>query len=162
MNTANPYSPPRANVSDIATENEELEPASRGLRLGAALLDGVIGCAFVYIPMFIGLAITGFRQASMSPVVAILTLAGLAAWIVLTIIYVARNGQTIAKKLLNIKVVRADGSKASLARIFWLRNVVNSLLGMTGIYTLIDILFIFSESRQCLHDKIADTIVVTA
>ncbi len=126
MNTQNPYAPPRANVSDIATENEDLEPASRGVRLGAALLDGVIYCAFVYIPMFIGMAITGFRQASMSPAVVVLMLAGLIAWIVLNIIYVARDGQTIAKKLLNIKVVRADGSKASLGRIFWLRNVVNS------------------------------------
>ena len=32
------------------------------------------------------------------------------------------------------------------------------LLGI--LYTIVDALFIFAESRQCLHDKIADTIVV--
>ena len=94
----------------------------------------------------------------------IITLAGLIAWCWLTIKYVARNGQSIAKKLLHIKVVRRDGSRASVSRIFWLRNVVNTLIGMVPLlgilYTIVDALFIFAESRQCLHDKIADTIVV--
>ncbi len=163
MNSPNPYLPPRANVTDVASETEELEPASRGLRLGAALLDGVISSVFVYVPMFAGLAITGgVRGDQMSPLVGLLVIVGFVAWLALTAVYVARNGQTIAKKLLNIKVVRTDGSKASLGRIFWLRNFVNGLLGITIIYPLIDHLFIFSESRQCLHDKIADTIVVAA
>ena len=72
-----------------------------------------------------------------------------------------RNGQSIAKKLLSIKVVRSDGSPVSLGRLFWLRNVVN-LLGIIPLYGLIELLFIFGESRQCLHDKLADTIVVKA
>jgi uncharacterized RDD family membrane protein YckC len=64
--------------------------------------------------------------------------------------------------MIGIKVVRSDGSKASLGRIFWLRNFVNGLLGIIPFYQLIDILFIFGDQRQCLHDKIADTIVVKA
>jgi uncharacterized RDD family membrane protein YckC len=39
---------------------------------------------------------------------------------------------------------------------------VNSLIGIIPLYTIIDLLFIFGEQRQCLHDKIADTIVVKA
>ncbi len=78
----------------------------------------------------------------------------------MTFKYVARNGQSIAKKMLQIKVVRRDGSRASVSRIFWLRNVVNGLLGIIPIYAVIDALFIFGETRQCLHDKIADTIVI--
>jgi uncharacterized RDD family membrane protein YckC len=64
--------------------------------------------------------------------------------------------------MLGIKVVRTDGSPASVGRIFWLRNVVNGLIGIVPLYGLVDVLFIFSESRQCLHDKIADTAVVKA
>ena len=60
----------------------------------------------------------------------------------------------------------SDGSKASLARIFWLRNVVNGLPSfipiVSLIYWLVDTLMIFGESRRCLHDRIADTIVVKA
>ena len=58
--------------------------------------------------------------------------------------------------------MRRDGSPASLGRIFWLRNVVNTILGIIPLYGIIDVLFIFGEARQCLHDKIADTIVVKA
>ena len=60
----------------------------------------------------------------------------------------------------------ADGSRASVGRIFWLRNVVNTLITLIPLvgwlYNLVDALFIFTDRRQCLHDKIADTIVVDA
>jgi len=162
MNAANPYAPPRAAVSDAEVETEELELASRGLRLGAYLLDYVITNVAIYVPALIGAAISPPRPDSISPVAIALMCVGWLAWIVVTIVLVARNGQTIGKKLLDIKVVRSDGSKASLGRIFWLRNFVPGLLIITLIFPLIDNLFIFNETKQCLHDKIADTIVVTA
>ena len=162
MNTANPYAPPRANVSDALPEEVELELASRGLRLGAFLLDGVIANVFVYVPFFIGAIAFPGRTDSPSAMALALLVAGFVAWIWLTILYVVRNGQTIAKKLLNIKVVRTDGSPASLGRIFWLRNVVPGMLNITIIFYFVDPLFILSDSKQCLHDKIADTIVVNA
>ena len=92
----------------------------------------------------------------------VLSLAGFVVWAWLTIRGVAENGQSIAKKMLAIRVVRSDGSPATLGRIFWLRNVVNTLISIVPFYFLIDFLFIFAEDRQCLHDKIADTIVVKA
>ena len=92
------------------------------------------------------------------------------ALIVVTIVLVHRNAQTIGKKLVGIKVARKDGSRASLARIFWLRNVVNSIVGVVllvvplvgGFYSLVDALIIFGEQRRCCHDYIADTIVIRA
>ena len=87
---------------------------------------------------------------------------GFIAWAWITLLLVARYGQTMAKRLLEIRVVRSDGSKASLGRIFWLRNFVNGLLNAIPLYWLIDSLLIFSERRQTIHDLIADTIVVKA
>jgi uncharacterized RDD family membrane protein YckC len=165
MNTENPYAPPRAKVSDVADSSDELEPAGRGIRLGAALLDGLIAVGLVYVPLIMGGLFSGWGTGvppHISPIAGLLAFAGAVVWIWFTILYVARNGQTIAKKWLGIKVVRSDGSKASLGRIFWLRNVVNGLLGIIPLYGLIDALVIFSDSRQCIHDKIADTIVVVA
>jgi uncharacterized RDD family membrane protein YckC len=168
VNTANPYAPPKGAVRDVDSD-EGTEPADRLVRLAAAILDGIIAACMIYLPgVIVGAATGSFDVETVTPsgpagaVVIGLFLIGAIAWIWLTILYVARNGQTIAKKMLGIKVVRSDGSKASLGRIFWLRNVVNTLIGIIPLYGLIDILFIFGERRQCLHDKIADTIVVKA
>jgi hypothetical protein len=53
-----------------------------------------------------------------------------------------------------------------VSRIIWLRNFVIWLLSLVpllgAVVALLDVLFIFGESRQCLHDKIADTIVIKA
>ena len=165
MNTENPYAPPRAKVSDVVEDTEELELAGRAVRLGAALLDGIVGALFIGIPFGIGMAfsVSPSDGTSKFPGVAILLcLIGAGVWAWLNILYVSRNGQSVAKKWLGIKVVRTDGSKASLGRIFWLRNFVNGLLGVIPFYSWIDSLLIFSDSRQCVHDKIADTIVVVA
>jgi uncharacterized RDD family membrane protein YckC len=94
------------------------------------------------------------------------SLVGFIAWAAITTRLVWSNGQTIGKRALGIKVVRKDGSRASLARIFWLRNALNSVFSWLGyiglVYQLIDPLLIFQESRQCLHDRIADTVVIKA
>jgi uncharacterized RDD family membrane protein YckC len=167
VNTTNPYAPPKGEVRDVAEYGGE--PADRFIRLAAAILDGIVVGCMVYLPLIVVMAGAGQLEdppTEQNDLVlalgAALMLAGGIAWIWLTILFVARNGQTIAKKIVGIKVVRSDGSPASLGRIFWLRNVVNGLLGIIPFYGLIDILFIFGMQRQCLHDKIADTIVVKA
>jgi uncharacterized RDD family membrane protein YckC len=172
MNTPNAYAPPKAQVADVDASGD-MQLAGRGWRLLAYILDSVILGAIVYTPLIVtgalGAAMTAAVQSN-DPVAfygalatgGIFSAIGFVAWAVVTTILVAKNGQTIAKKLLGIKVVRADGSRASLGRIFWLRNVVNALLNILPFYFLIDALFIFSDRHQTLHDKIADTIVVTA
>ena len=66
----------------------------------------------------------------------------------------------------SIAWLRSDGSRAGLARIFWLRNVVGALISWIplagGLYALVDLLWIFGGARRCVHDYIADTIVVNA
>jgi uncharacterized RDD family membrane protein YckC len=172
---ANPYAPPRATVKDVRDPSGEIVPADRGTRLGATMLDGIIFAGMVYVPLIImaiavpaGMTASGVRGAT-GPVLAVgglITLAGFTTWCWFTIKYVKENGQSIAKRMLGIKVIRADGTPISLGRVFWMRNVLNSaisaipLLGF--LYALADSLFIFGESRQCLHDKLADTIVVQA
>lgn len=169
MDESNPYAPPQAAVYDVPTLPQEwLEPADRVTRLAASILDGIIIFVMVYVPLLMAAAATGAAENG-SPVAqgvvvlgGFLTLAGLVTWIVLTIRSVSRSGQSLAKKMLGIRVVRTDGTPASLGRIFWLRNAVNYLLSLIPLYGIVDVLFIFGESRQCLHDKLADTAVVKA
>jgi uncharacterized RDD family membrane protein YckC len=164
----NPYAPPQATVADVVDPRLSNVAAERGTRLAAAILDGLFIGGMIYAPLLVGFGfggITGGRNFNMNAGMAaafVIGAIGFVVWCWLTVTFVRLNGQSIAKKLLNIKVVRSDGSPITLARIFFLRNVVNVMLSMIPLYGFIDLLFIFGEHRQCLHDKIADTIVVKA
>jgi uncharacterized RDD family membrane protein YckC len=168
---SNPYAPPQAAVRDIVDPSLTSVAADRGTRLGAAILDMFIFMLMVYAPLIVGAVLAGTVNGGAESVDAartaagggvVLGLVGLIAWSSITIVLMRRNGQSIGKKATGIKVVRSDGSAASLSRLIWLRNVVNWMISIIPLYGLIDVLFIFGESRQCLHDKIADTIVVNA
>lgn len=170
----NPYAPPRAVVQDIASSSEQMMAADRGTRLGAQILDGLIFGVMVYLPFLVAAGVFGAMNAAATQedftgsfntifgIAGLIGCIGLAVWGWLTFTYVKRNGQSIAKKLLGIKVVRSNGDSATVGRIFWLRNLLNGFISLVPLYGLIDALFIFGESRQCLHDKIADTIVIKA
>jgi uncharacterized RDD family membrane protein YckC len=170
--STNPYAPPTGTVRDMPSE--EIELASRLSRFLAAFLDSFIAGLMIYLPaVIVGAATGAFDQLdrleqggdvdiSRLTLPIFLCVVGFIGWAWITLLLVARYGQTIAKRLLEIRVVRSDGSQASLGRIFWLRNVVNALLGIIPLYALVDLLFIFGERRQCIHDLLADTIVVKA
>jgi uncharacterized RDD family membrane protein YckC len=166
VSASNPYAPLGA-MRDAPDEGVEL--AGRGSRLVAAILDGVIAGIMIYLPALLLMIANGtFEQPQgavdfeMLAVPIFLCVMGFIAWAWITALLVARFGQTMAKRMLEIKVVRTDGTPASLGRIFLLRNVVNWLLGVIPLYSLVDVLFIFGERRQCIHDRLADTIVVKA
>ena len=59
-----------------------------------------------------------------------------------------------------------ETSAAGLSRIVLLRMVPMSIVAyipfVGGLLNLVDILFIFGRDRRCIHDLIADTIVVQA
>ena len=88
---------------------------------------------------------------------------GLIAW---NCVLLARNGQTIGKKASNIRIVRSDGSDAGFARLFFLRMMLfwalNAVPFIGPVFSLVNILFIFREDRRCIHDLLADTMVVDA
>lgn len=184
----NPYAPPVARVADVADPGITVEVASRGQRLAAFLVDLATGIVLYLPPLLVAVLHWNSGEAwYLNFINAGLAVTGLLAVVVLviTIVFVARYGQTIGKRVVGIRVARPDGSKASLGRIFWLRNVVNSVLqtvvaailgGILGvmhmvgglalvagyIYPVVDCLMIFGDSHQCLHDRIANTIVVKA
>jgi uncharacterized RDD family membrane protein YckC len=176
---ANPYAPPQADVDQAHNENAAATPelAGRLTRLAAWLLDGLIATTLVLAPLLIDIDFQVFMRAAridddtgmlnaLSASGMIGAALGATLWLGLTLYLVARNSQTAGKKLMAIKVVRSDGSHASMGRIFWLRNVFNvvpEFIPVLGsFYSLLDHLFIFGSSNQCLHDRIADTIVVEA
>jgi uncharacterized RDD family membrane protein YckC len=183
VSTPNNYAPPQSVVADISSSDVSFEKATRQSRLGAFFLDGLIfGVPLIplYMAFFSALgtarmnprqfvpawqsAISNYRMAAILGGFIYLAL------LVVTIVLVQRNAQTIGKRLVGIKVARKDGSRASLGRIFWLRNVVNGLAAAAAglvpfigsFYFIVDSCMIFGEQRRCVHDYIADTIVIRA
>jgi uncharacterized RDD family membrane protein YckC len=75
-------------------------------------------------------------------------------------------GGTLGKKLMGLRIVRSDGSRAGFVRLFFARGgaaVIPAFIPLVNfVWGLLDTLLIFRDSRQCLHDQIADTIVVSA
>jgi uncharacterized RDD family membrane protein YckC len=157
----NPYAPPQSVVADVSDPAAGIELADRGTRLGASILDGLILFLLVYVPIMISFAF-GRGNASSAWIGFAVGGIGLIVWLVFTVRYLGENGQSIGKKACKIKLLRKDGSEVSISRVIIGRNLVNSVLGIIPLYGLIDLLFIFGNQRRCVHDYIADTIVVKA
>lgn len=160
------YAPPQAEVADVAGDGVEL--GGRGTRLRAVLIDALLVAALLW-----GVGrVTPWNvfEPDMSagllrPMFTNLVL-GFIAFTVLNGYLLATQGQTIGKRLLGLRIVRPDGERASLARLLGARYGIGYVISLVpiagGLYGLIDALLIFRESHQCLHDNIADTIVVKA
>jgi uncharacterized RDD family membrane protein YckC len=167
----NPYAAPTAVVDDVPAHVEgdlESRKASRGKRLGAALLDAVINVLWL-APLMLGIVMAGgvrMGTKSAGPMLALMALALilLLAMIVINCVLVHRDGQTIGKRILNIAMVRSSGDRMGLVRYIFLRLLPISVLGVipwVGQFAgLVDVLLIFGTQRRCLHDLIADTIVI--
>ena len=116
----NPYAPPQAGVDDISEPQAFAVPADRGTRLGAAILDSVVFVLAVYLPLMVTLFSTARMEVApeeadqferLAVGGAVVGLIGFVIWAWFTLKFMARNSQSIAKKWLQIKVVRADGSR---------------------------------------------------
>jgi uncharacterized RDD family membrane protein YckC len=109
---------------------------------------------------------SGQNNEAMLPVAVGLGLLPMIIVLGWTALWLHQHGQTIAKRLFNIRIVRSDGSRCSLLRVIfarWLPMAVLGAIPLVGpVMTLIDPLFIFRSDYRCLHDLIADTIVVRA
>ncbi len=154
----NPY---RAPSADVGWERaSEIELAERVTRLSALVVDYLV----LLIAVLVGSLPIIFGDHEALGGYLILIMGTIVLMINLYLLY--RNGQTIGKKSLDIKVVRASGERAGLGRLILIRAPV--FLGFTmipeiGPYLfLIDSLLIFGPRRRCLHDVIAGTKVVVS
>ena len=159
----NPYAPPVAEVKDAPSAETAL--ASRGSRLAAVCLDTVVQLAVVWA---VGLLLP-WRIFDANPSLGRLMAnagVGVLIFLVLQGYLLVSRGQTVGKIMLSLRIVRSDGSRVGAARILGLRYILGYLLAalpLVGmLYAVLDSLLIFRGSRKCLHDQIADTIVVGA
>lgn len=159
------YAPPTAEVADVTTPGE-VALAGRGLRLVGAIIDTVILLVLwwvmgkltplnIYSPQ---MAQAGALTLAGYGLVGVLLFALVNGWLLAT------RGQTLGKMLLGMRITRRDGTAADVLRLVGLRYGVGALITVVPIvgmvYSLVDALMIFRADRRCIHDLIADTIVV--
>lgn len=181
MTTAmNPYDAPAASV-ETSSSFTDLEVATRGKRLVAAIMDGLYGLLFIAPGMALLLyGIFGVGDGDPASWLlqtqagdplhwsfimgGALVAVGYLAWIWVTYRLVRENGWTLGKRSVGIRVVRPDGEKISVSRSFFLRNVLPNAIANVPLvgpfFGLLDHLFIFGKSQRCIHDYFADSLVV--
>lgn len=163
----NPFAPPTAHVEDVASGGQEL--GGRGARLGAAIIDTLIQLAVYYalaFTVFSALVPTSTSYGSIAGAFLLQIVASFTLFIVVHGYLLATQGQTVGKKLVGLRILRSNGERASVARLVGLRYFLGWIIAVIPVvgmvYALVDCLLIFRASHKCLHDNIADTIVVKA
>lgn len=165
-----PYRAPAAAVIDVPLGAHAIEPARRLTRLAASILDSLIymaGGFLAVVPLFLFLDTSGEAAEDLFMLAFLGLLAvTIGPLFILNLYFLHRDGQTLGKKALKIRIVRLNDERASLGRIFALRMLVPGVIGAVPIigpmFSLADALFIFGEQRRCIHDYLADTKVVLA
>lgn len=163
---SNRYAPPAAHVDDVAADTDGFELASRGVRFVAAMIDGLLIMAALWL---VGVVTPWniFKLAAMPGLGPQLlgAVLGLGVFLLFNGYLLAQRGQTIGKMLTKVRIARLDGSRAPIGRLV-LRYGVGYLLApirwLQMTYSLVDGLLIFGGPRRCAHDWIAGTIVVKA
>ena len=173
----NPYAAPGAVVEDAprwGAGELEARKASRWQRWWGAFIDSLV-VAFCSWPLsawwsthlgwnhavnarlFRSFPFTGSAAIAVSVVLTLVV-------IVINVNLLSRNGQTIGKRAVGTRIVRTDGSVVDLRRLIVLRWLPVFALRwiplLGGLAGLADALVIFGNEKRCIHDYIADTIVI--
>jgi uncharacterized RDD family membrane protein YckC len=161
----NPYASPEFDPAPEKIMVIKHEVAGRLTRLIASILNGIIPSALMMPFMFLLFKEIANDSNSNSEEQLLKTL-GITMLVML--LYAAYNiylifkfQQTLGKRIMSIKVVRSDGSPCSGSRYLFLRVILTQIIaGSIPFGTIIDVLFIFRDTKECLHDNLAETMVV--
>jgi uncharacterized RDD family membrane protein YckC len=131
-------------------------PALDNRRVLAALIDiGVVVLGTVLLTTVIGMAVGGITWGPQMSLVTV-------AWALYYYFALeSGDGQTLGKKVMNLRVVRADGGATGMREIA-VRTVLRVVDGIALYLVGLVVMMITGERRQRLGDLAAGTIVVDA
>ena len=142
--------------------------ASRGARLGAAILDNLSS----FLALMPGLLLFGLAEEMPSTYdqdlemgALLLFFGALFTLLIVQLVLLAKRGQTIGKWLLDISIVDVtDQTLPSWGRLVGLRYLLPGVLGAVPVFGVLfaaaNVLFIFRDDRRCIHDHLAGTLVI--
>ena len=144
-------------------------PAGFGERTGAAFVD--LGISLVAFAVSIWVAVLLFAVGGTGPILAgiVLIVAGIGVAILHAPLLMARsgerNGQSIGKQALDVRVVEINGGPVGLGTCL-VREVAVKQFGAlitVGLFLPVDYLWpLFDEEDRAIHDIVAETRLVPA
>jgi uncharacterized RDD family membrane protein YckC len=148
------------------------EIAGVGSRILGALIDGLFLNGFAAVGAGIALAIllsAGDQEPSPVAVFTAIAIIVIAVLIPLVIncILISKSGQSVGKKLVKTRMIDQEtGVPVGFVQGFLVRSFVFGLLTQIPLFgafiAIADIIYLFTENHQTLHDKLAKTLVVRA
>lgn len=161
QDSGNPYQAP----ASYGYARPSLPLSSRGKRFAGALIDSfflMVAAAPGFILFMVAADGNNDEASAVSAVGLALMILGLFAVGVVNWVMITRSGQSIAKRMLGMRIVRVDtGGLPGFVNGVVLRSWVPTLINQAcNLFSLIDALWIFNEERRCIHDLIAQTVVI--
>ncbi len=145
--------------------------ATLGQRIIGALIDSFamfgVGLVFAVLGGLVGSLIDS-EDAELAIGVAYLGFyAGIIAVSIINAVLISTSGQSMGKKVVKTRITdRVTGQQSGFVQGFLIRNFVFGLITgipcIGAIIGLADLIMLFPEPNQTLHDKLAKTVVVQA
>ncbi len=165
--TAN-YETPQSELVDVEVEHQEL--ASRWARLAASLVDSLVVFVLAMPVMYL---FGAFDSSSLDPGAGmaagmveslVMGLAIIALFVLINYRFLTRDGQTIGKKALSIRIVDLQGNIPDLKNNLIPRYAVYMLPGQIPVFgqlfSIVNVCFIFRGDKRCIHDLVGKTRVI--
>lgn len=156
----NPYQAPIIHNTNNSIDRMTAELASPWARIIAVLINGLLNIIAV-LPMFYSFTPSNksYSQeiAKIGFILGLILVLGLTIW---QITWVAQYGQTIGKKIMNIKVIKIRGEKAGFNHIIFMREIIFAFIATISINLIIIILtfaisYLMPEHLNALSDSLA-------
>jgi len=164
----NPYAPPQSNIIPASTSDSIERLASPWRRLGASLLDSLI-MSVITLPLlwfsgyFTRIMERASKGYSWSPEQLLWAVVGFVIMLALNWNHLGR-GQTIGKGIMELRIVRKNGTPAERSHIILKRilplHLIAQLPVLGGLFAIVDALLIFRSQHNTIHDDIAETKVI--
>mgnify|MGYP003387710542 FL=1 len=137
---------------------DEFILASRSKRLIAKIIDFVLLFIAILIPALTVQIILGGGEPVLAALIGAIVFAIYQYYLLSTI------SQTLGKKYMNIIIVKKDRSYGGFVTNVVLREWIIGIIGLFPLIgwlvKIVDMLFIFRNDRRCIHDMIANTMVI--
>jgi len=165
----NPYATP---VSDPIPETSPIlgtQLATLGERFTGAFIDGLVGLG-VAVVIWGGLFAVGtihaFADIGQLGLLysIVIGLIGFAAFVAINWKFLNATGQTIGKRVAKTRIATLTGEKPQINDLILKRYALFQLIPLIpvvgGLFSLVNILFVFRKDRRCIHDLVAGTQVI--